>query len=476
MYNGTTWTYQSRSVSLASFGITVTGTVLLNDIITINDVKGIQGTLCTIKPTKFTSTGLNLFNKSTMILHNYTINMNGVITAASGAYVAFCKAPFSDYEGYVIYDPNSSIIRVGYLDTVPEPGKIVDTSNVSLDGTFSLCEVPETSVNNNVGYICVACTVIDELCIHPRWSGANDRITEPYNVTTIDIPTTDVFGSNLPYTYYGLPSIGSIADEINFDLKQYIQRIEYLPYSAANLELVKSYGVDYDYDSSIIFYVSTDPRRIDLNEEITGEYEVNDYGIEYFDYAIVSGEYNNNLIYTSHLYGENLRDKLRRDVVTISAQTLTTAEQAQVRSNIGAASADDITDITSSLNNKIDKAATYTAGNFVSYDNDGNVISTAYSNGSFLNKPSEITANNFLTLNESGETVITEYNSDSFAAAVHSQAADYITPGTFAGKVVANESAVSVLANAQVRNIYAGTTDMTDGESVLATGDIYIVY
>lgn len=58
----------------------------------------------------------------------------------------------------------------------------------------------------------------------------------------------------------------------------------------------------------------------------------------------------------------------------------------------------------------------------------------------------------------------------------HTQAASTITAGTLAGEVKANATAVATLANAQVRNIYAGTTDLTAGTSVLATGDIYFVY
>ncbi len=62
------------------------------------------------------------------------------------------------------------------------------------------------------------------------------------------------------------------------------------------------------------------------------------------------------------------------------------------------------------------------------------------------------------------------------AAASHSQAASTITAGTFAGRVQANASAAATLGNAQVRDVYAGTSDMTPGSSNLATGSIYLVY
>lgn len=55
----------------------------------------------------------------------------------------------------------------------------------------------------------------------------------------------------------------------------------------------------------------------------------------------------------------------------------------------------------------------------------------------------------------------------------HNQAASTITAGTFAGQVVANASAVATLGNKQVRNIYAGTAELTAGSSALPSGDIY---
>lgn len=48
--------------------------------------------------------------------------------------------------------------------------------------------------------------------------------------------------------------------------------------------------------------------------------------------------------------------------------------------------------------------------------------------------------------------------------------------GAFGGQVKANATAVAALDIAQVRNIYAGTSDLTAGVSTLATGDIYLVY
>lgn len=62
------------------------------------------------------------------------------------------------------------------------------------------------------------------------------------------------------------------------------------------------------------------------------------------------------------------------------------------------------------------------------------------------------------------------------APASHNQAASTITAGTLGGAVVANATAVATLGTKQVRNIYAGTAELTAGSSALPTGDIYIQY
>lgn len=58
----------------------------------------------------------------------------------------------------------------------------------------------------------------------------------------------------------------------------------------------------------------------------------------------------------------------------------------------------------------------------------------------------------------------------------HNQAASTITAGTLAGKVQANATAAATVTAAQVRNIYAGTEDMTAGTTALASGTLYFVY
>lgn len=51
-----------------------------------------------------------------------------------------------------------------------------------------------------------------------------------------------------------------------------------------------------------------------------------------------------------------------------------------------------------------------------------------------------------------------------------------VSSNALTAKTLANATAVQTLSDKQVRNIYAGTTDLTAGTSALPTGDIYLVY
>lgn len=65
---------------------------------------------------------------------------------------------------------------------------------------------------------------------------------------------------------------------------------------------------------------------------------------------------------------------------------------------------------------------------------------------------------------------------ETFPAAAHKHSAADVSAGTLGGQVQANAGAAAALGTAQVRNIRAGTADLTAGSSSLATGEIYLVY
>ena len=58
----------------------------------------------------------------------------------------------------------------------------------------------------------------------------------------------------------------------------------------------------------------------------------------------------------------------------------------------------------------------------------------------------------------------------------HTHPANKITAGTFGGEVVANQTAVAILGDAQVRNIKITNVDLIAGTSELASGEVVFVY
>ena len=62
------------------------------------------------------------------------------------------------------------------------------------------------------------------------------------------------------------------------------------------------------------------------------------------------------------------------------------------------------------------------------------------------------------------------------AGTSHSHGASGITAGTLGGRVQAGAAAQQELGQPQIRDITAGTEDLTAGSSALATGTIYLVY
>ena len=86
---------------------------------------------------------------------------------------------------------------------------------------------------------------------------------------------------------------------------------------------------------------------------------------------------------------------------------------------------------------------------------------------------------------DKGVSVPEGANSDSMAmlineiptgSSIDEISADKVTAGTFAGMVKANAAAMANLAEPQVRDIVASTTDLTAGTSSLTSGQVYLVY
>lgn len=316
------------------YGITVTGTPVDGDSIVVVYVKGNRGTISVTSPTSFVSTGWNLYN-----------NVTG--------YARVVK--YSDNYGFMISGAYTSI---AFADT--PAGSQISLSPV--DGYFML------PPGKTSGYIIVNGGNETDTAIWMTWSDwieeANGGVFEPYSQTMIDLSGIMV---NFPY---GLMKAGNIYDEIDLNAGKAYSRIERLAYNAENLETVINSGVTYDTDTNFIYAELLNPEI--YNIELSGEYTVNDHGIEYFVGTSIGAT-------AEFLYPNDLKGKLRRDVVTISQQTLSEQQQEQVRENIGAAGASELeqkinvnaplffvkqykTINTVSVNSNAEKALTY--GNF----------------------------------------------------------------------------------------------------------------
>jgi hypothetical protein len=341
---GTVWMINDSIVNISEYGITITGTAQTGDTITVT----YNGDMQVATPTSFQASGFNQFNPAN-VLSGYTINENGEIEESAGSYVAYIHAVgglennYGNRHGdYTIYDDNTTgtLVRVGYSATIP-----TTSSTVTLSGSDGIEVVNDTSIlpANKLqwitfpkdGYICVALTDITKLCVHPTWSNYKDQDYAEYVApSVINIPTTGYDISDPTQTqvslncanYFG--KVGNVFDEIFLEDNRYVNRIGRYTYSAENLATVEELGVDYIYDSNYIYYVLPTPITYVVDIPNNGQYIANDFGTEEFVGTTVA-------VLANTLYGNNLVDKLRTDVLTKSVQSLSQDQKEQVWRNLG---------------------------------------------------------------------------------------------------------------------------------------------
>ena len=271
----------------ATYGITVTGTPENGDTITVIYVKGSLGTITNAEPTSFNATGWNLYDNAVGYARvlKYSTEYGYFIT---GAYTAVQFAETIDGE-------KTTIVPVSGFFNVPADGYLFVTG-----GNNTTTEV--------------FATWSDWIETHPNY--------ERYNVDQIDLSEIMV---NFPF---GLASVGAVRDEINFSTHTATSNIARVENTAENLATVIASGAAYDMDEDYIYYVKATPDTYAIEDE-TGAYVVSEHGIEFFSGTTVP-------CYTEILYGQDLKNKLIRDVVTISEMELTAAQKTQVQNNIGA--------------------------------------------------------------------------------------------------------------------------------------------
>ena len=267
------------------YGITVTGTPVAGDTIVIDYTKEVRGTITVANPQSFVSTGWNLYDHSNgyakVVKYSHGYRIDGTYTS-----IKFATTPTGTQSDVVVNSGNFDIPSDGYI--------IVTGGNSS------------------------------STAIYPVWEDWDEGYTgdfEAYNASTVDLST--IMSTYFPY---GLLKAGSVVDELNLNLGQAISRVERMNYTAENLATAKASGREFEYDENYIFLARASAATTSVT--VSGAMAVNDHGIEYFTGSGAEVD-------TEVLYGNNLKNKLERDVLTISAQELTSAQKSQILSNIG---------------------------------------------------------------------------------------------------------------------------------------------
>lgn len=316
----TTLTYTTAwSADPEDYGITVTNDPIAGDQIIVVYVKEVRGTITVGHPTALVATGWNLYN--------HTAGYARVVR-------------YSDTYGYLI---QGTYTALKFAET---PTGTQTTITPDASGLF---QVPSD------GYVIVTGgnnTNTAIICTWSDWTGGPSVSWEAYSESGVSL--SSIMTADFPY---GLCKIVQgtveVVDEIDFVHKEAISRITRLEYTAENLATVIAAGRPYEYDENYIYqerasYVVT---SISVDEE----YQVSEHGLEWFADSTIE-------LYSEILYGTNLKDKLKRDVVTISEQTLTSGQQSQVRTNIGAGSAADVSSNSSAIA-KVQNGLADTVGN-----------------------------------------------------------------------------------------------------------------
>ena len=260
----------SWSTNPEIYGVTVDGDPVSGDVILIAYTAENRGTIIQSDPQTMVATGWNLYN---------------------------------DELGYAIglkYQETATFKIVGTYTAVKFSATIdgAKTTITPSDGLFTL------TAN---GYIWVEGGNDVDTAVYMTWSDwtlDGPDSWEAYTESVIDL--TEVMEEYFPH---GLLRVGDVRDEIDFNTGMAISNVERLAYSAENLEQAEASGRTYEYDTDYIYLERGVPVTHDI--DVDGEYEVSDHGLEYFTDTPIA-------VYAIVIYGNNLKNKLERDVLTKS--------------------------------------------------------------------------------------------------------------------------------------------------------------
>ena len=313
-----TMTYTtSWSANPATYGVTVTGDPVSGDVITIAYTAENRGTIIQSDPQTMVATGWNLYNDDV----GYAIGLK--------------------YQDTATFKIEGTYTAVKFSTTIDG----AKTTIVPSDGLFTI------TAN---GYIWVENGNNTDTAVYMTWADwilDGPDTWEAYTESVIDM--SDVMEEYFPH---GLLRVGDVRDEIDFNTGMAISNVDRLAYSAENLAQAEASGRTYEYDTDYIFL----ERAVALTNDIDvdGEYTVCDHGLEYFTDTPIA-------VYAIMIYGNNLKNKLERDVLTKSTdlvnnlttddatKALTAAQGKALSEQIGTLNSNitKITELTTSGNN-----------------------------------------------------------------------------------------------------------------------------
>lgn len=379
-YTSNVWKLNGTDVTLSAYGLSTTGTVEDGNSFVIHYVKESIGAITVANPTAFKSYSKNLFNLTTgyarviatsfnddgangycirgtystikfsptingtktnvsvtpRTLNDYSYNgfdvtENGYIFITGGNATTCISLVWSGYETQTSEAYSESTVAIPTADSsgvalptvsygMPAVGAIrdilsydtktytkyigrVDYSAQALaqliEATETLTAVPSTQS------LSVSITKADWRA--SSFGGQSGTYVFTYSTerTSWTYEDSDVALQNTGITVTGTPSNGNLI----------------------TVTYVKAFLI-YIRDSSSIFYVLSNPVVYSLASTVSGEYTVADFGIEELVGTTVA-------MSAQMLYGQNLRDKLRRDVVCVTEQEFSDAQKEQARENIG---------------------------------------------------------------------------------------------------------------------------------------------
>jgi hypothetical protein len=268
--SGTTNLYYTTewSEDPAEYGITVTGTPISGDHLQVVYVKEERGTITQAQPAAVVGTGWNLFERTK-------------------GYARVVK--YSDTYGYKIGGTYTSLT---FKETPGDAGiEIVPDEN----GLFTVAKD---------GYVIVTGGSTDTyiLTTWSDWTGGPVGGFKAYTESRVSLAA--IMEECFPY---GLMKVGDVRDEIDRNAQtatSWVQRIDYSEEARAEAE---AGDLAFDFDENYIYIERDDP--VVTHIELIGEYNVSEHGLEFIDGTAVP-------VYCEILYGENLKDKLRRDCAT----------------------------------------------------------------------------------------------------------------------------------------------------------------